>query len=129
MRYLGIDYGSKRVGIALSDEKGEFAIPVIVLNNSKKLIDEIVALAEENKVEKIIMGESKDYKGKPNAIYKESLEFKKKLEGEGYTVEMEPEFMTSMHAEKTQGKTKMLDASSAALILQSFLDKLPKTDL
>jgi putative Holliday junction resolvase len=126
MRYLGIDYGSKRVGIALSDEKAEFAIPFIVLKSSKKLVEEILDIAEENKVEKIIMGESKDYKGKPNAIYEESLEFKKKLEGEGYIVEMEPEFMTSMHAEKTQGKHDLLDASSAALILQSFLDKLPK---
>jgi RNase H-fold protein (predicted Holliday junction resolvase) len=36
MRHLGIDFGSKRIGIALSDEKGEFAIPFIVLKSSKK---------------------------------------------------------------------------------------------
>ena len=123
MRYLGIDYGSKRVGVALSDEEGKFAIPVIVLKSSKKLLDEVLDLAEENRVEIIIMGESKDYKGKPNAIYEESMEFKKKLEGEGYTVELEPEFMTSMNAERFQGKTEHTDASAAALILQSYLDK------
>ena len=126
MRYLGIDYGSKRVGIALSDEKGEFAIPFIVLNSSKKMVDEILGIAEENNVKTIILGESKDYKGKPNAIHADSLEFKKELEAEGYEVIFEPEFMTSMHAEKTQGKHDLLDASSAALILQSYLDKLPK---
>jgi putative Holliday junction resolvase len=126
MRYLGIDFGSKRIGIAVSDEKGEFAIPFIVLKSSKKLLDEVVDIAEENKVEKIILGESKDYKGKPNAIHAESLEFKKKLEGEGYIVEMEPEFMTSIHVEKLQGKSATTDASAAALILQSYLDKMPK---
>jgi putative holliday junction resolvase len=126
MRYLGIDYGSKRVGIALSDEKGEFAIPFMVLKNSKTIVSEILDIAEENKVEVMVMGESRDYKGEPNKIHESSLEFKKKLEGEGYIVELEPEFMTSMHAEKLQGKHDKLDASAAALILQSYLDKKPK---
>jgi tRNA-binding EMAP/Myf-like protein len=45
---------------------------------------------------------------------------------EGYEVIMEPEFMTSMHARKLQGRHDLLDASSAALILQSYLDKLDK---
>lgn len=123
MRYLGIDYGFKRIGIALSDEKGEFAIPFTVLKSSKRLVDEVLAIAEENRVGKIVVGESKDYKGQPNAIYESSIVFKKELEAEGYEVIMEPEFMTSAHAEKTQGKIELLDSSSAALILQSYLDK------
>jgi putative holliday junction resolvase len=126
MRYLGIDYGTKRVGIALSDEKGEFAIPFIVLKNSKTLVDEILDIAEENKVEKIILGESKNYKGEPNTIHEASMDFKKKLEGGGYIVELEPEFMTSAHVEKLQGKTDTMDSSAAALILQSYLDRLIK---
>jgi putative Holliday junction resolvase len=126
MRHLGIDFGSKRVGIALSDERGEFAIPFIVLKFSKKLVGEIVDIAKENKVEKIIMGESKDYNGKPNSIYEASIKFKKELEAEGYEVIMEPEFMTSVHVEKLQGKTATMDSSAAALILQSYLDKQAK---
>jgi putative holliday junction resolvase len=126
MRHLGIDYGSKRVGIALSDEKGEFAIPFIVLKNSKTLVDEILDIAEENRVEKIILGESKNYKGEPNSIHEKSLELKKTLEGEGWIVEFEPEFMTSAHVEKLQGKTDTLDSSAAALILQSYLDRVHK---
>ena len=43
------------------------------------------------------------------------------LEKEGFTVFLEPEFMTSANAERFQGKNEMLDASAAALILQSFL--------
>jgi putative Holliday junction resolvase len=123
MRYMGIDYGTKRVGIAISDEGGEFALPFIVLNNSKDLVKEIVSIAKENKIEEIIMGESKDYKGKPNAIMPQVLNLKKDLEKKKLTVTLEPEFMTSENAERFQGKHDMLDASAAALILQSFLDK------
>ncbi len=123
MRILGIDYGSKRVGIALSDEEGQFAIPLIVLNNSKNLIQEIMDIAEENKVKVMVMGESRNYKGKANEIFEESIEVKEDLEMKGYSVFLEPEFMTSMQAERFQGKHDMLDASSAALILQAFLDK------
>jgi putative Holliday junction resolvase len=123
MRYLGIDYGSKRVGIALSDEAGQFAIPFIVLKTLENLLEEIVDIAKENNINNIIIGESKNYKGEPNSIMSASLNLKKDLESKGFTAHMEPEFMTSAHAEKLQGKHDMLDASAAALILQSYLDK------
>lgn len=124
MRYMGIDYGSKRVGIAVSDEAGEFAMPLIVLKTPKNLLKEIGDIAKKNKVTNIIIGESKDYKGKANAILPETLNLKKDLETSGFSVHLEPEFMTSVNAERFQGKNDMLDASAAALILQSYLDKL-----
>jgi len=123
MRLLGIDYGSKRVGIAFSDEKGEFAIPKTVLNSSKNLLKEVIDLAKEKDIKEIVMGESKNYKGEANDILKDSLNFKSELEKQGYIVHLEPEFMTSANAERFQGKNDMIDASAAALILQSFLDK------
>ncbi len=123
MKLLGIDYGTKRVGIALSDIEGQFAIPFTVLNYSKNLVKEVLEIARENKVKEIVIGESRNYKGEANAILGKSMEFKNQLETEGYKVHLEPEFMTSENAERVQGKHDMLDASSAALILQSFLDK------
>lgn len=123
MKILGIDYGSKRVGIALSDEDGQFALPLITLSNSKRLFDEVVEVAEKNKVREIVIGESKNYQGQANTILSESLVFKADLEKKGYSVFLEPEFMTSANAERFQGKHDMLDASAAALILQSFLDR------
>ena len=123
MRLLGIDYGSKKVGVALSDEGRQFAMPHIVLSNSKTLLSEITELARINKIKEIVMGESKNFEGLPNAIYESSLKFKSDLESQGFTVYMEPEFMTSENARKFQGKNEMIDASAAALILQSFLDK------
>lgn len=130
MRLLGIDYGSKRVGIAISDTDAGFAIPTSVIKNQndiEKLLKEVIELAEKNTIKEIVMGESKDFKGKDNTIMVESLEFKKRLEQSGFTVHMEPEFLTSFQAEKIQGKNDMLDASAAALILQSFIDKRKNT--
>ncbi len=123
MRFLGIDYGTKRVGIAVSDENCQFAMPLIVINNSKNLVTEIIELAKKNNIKELVLGESKNYKGEANAILTESLNFKMDLEKRGFIVHLEPEFMTSTHAEKFQGKNDLLDASAAALILQSFLDK------
>ena len=123
MKLLGIDYGSKRVGIALKKKKGEFAIPFSVLNFSKNILNEVIDLAKEKEIKEIVMGESKNYKGEANAILKDSLNFKSELEKQGYIVHLEPEFMTSANAERFQGKNDLIDASAAALILQSFLDK------
>ena len=47
MKYLGIDYGEKRVGIAVSDAEGKVAFPKVVLENSKELIEKIKELCEE----------------------------------------------------------------------------------
>ncbi len=122
MRILGIDYGSKRIGIAVSDEAAQFALPVSVVKNSDTAISEIVEIARQHAIQEIVMGESRNYKGEPNTIFLDSLTFKGLLEKEGYTVRLEPEFMTSMNAERFQGKNELHDASAAALILQSFLD-------
>ena len=123
MKVLGIDYGSKRIGIALSDSGRQFAIPLSVINNSKNSLDDVVKIANQKEVKEIVMGESKNYKGEGNAILPESLNFKMDLESKGFLVHLEPEFMTSANAERFQGKHDLLDASAAALILQSFLDK------
>lgn len=129
MKYLGIDFGKKRVGIAMSDENGRFAIPESVIPNSKNLQSEICRICAEQKIGEIIIGESKDYKGNDNKIMKDILEFKKNLEwATGVKVSFEPEYMTSIQAERLQGKNEMHDASSAALILQSYLDKLNSND-
>ncbi len=123
MRILGIDYGSKRIGIAISDPDCVFALPVEVIKTSQNAVNEVREIAQKNEVKEIVIGESKNYKGEANTILPESLNFKMDLEKEGFTVHLEPEFMTSANAERFQGKNDMLDASAAALILQSFLDK------
>ncbi|MBU6370636.1 MAG: methionine--tRNA ligase subunit beta [Patescibacteria group bacterium] len=124
MKYLGIDYGEKRVGIAATDANGTVAFPKTVIENGPDLVKKISDLAAAEKTEVIVVGESKDYQGADNKISPAIISFKREL-GNAITLPifLEPEFMSSMQVEKTFGKTGMLDASAAAIVLQTFLDK------
>ena len=123
MRILGIDYGSKNIGVALSDERGEWAFPHSVLANDEKTVGAILKLMKENLVKEVVIGESKDFKGKANEIMAAASGFAKPLAAAGLVVHFEPEYLTSHQAQHIQGVTKMLDASAATIILQSFLEK------
>ncbi len=149
MKYLGIDYGSKRVGIAISDESGTLAFPKMVVPRDAKLLDVILKLCKDEGVGEIVIGESLDYKGEPNAIMKDILIFKTALMGKvELPIHFEPEFMTSHEAaknknvmhdvanERSDGRPgrksqakESVDASAAALILQNYLDKNPKHEI
>jgi putative holliday junction resolvase len=124
MKILGIDYGEKRVGVALSDVDGRIAFPKRVFQNHKGLVAEIAGFAKEEGAGRIIIGESKDFKGQDNPIMARTKAFAKELsEATGLDVEFELEFLTSHQAVQLQGKNDMLDASAAAIILQSYLDR------
>ncbi|MEA2112962.1 MAG: Holliday junction resolvase RuvX [Patescibacteria group bacterium] len=124
MKYLGIDYGEKNVGIATSDDGGELAFAKVVLNNDNQLLENVLKICEEEKIKVVVIGDSFDFSGQPNNIMKDVLNFKKVLEKNNLTVHLEPEFLTSAEAERIQGKNDKLDASAAALILKSYLDKI-----
>ena len=127
MRYLGIDYGNRKVGLAISDEMGSFAFPLKVLKNTASLVEEIKKICVEEKIGKIIIGESVDLSGEANPIQKEILGFKEKIElASGLEVILEKEFFTSREAKRLIDEKQtdpLTDARAAALILKSFLDK------
>ena len=124
MKLLGIDYGSKRVGVAVADSEAGMAFPKGVFPNDKFLLGEIKNICASAEIERIIMGESKNFKGEENKIMQDIKNFKKMLEIDlGIDVVYEPEFMSSAQALHLQEDTKLLDASAAAIILQSYLDK------
>ena len=146
MRYLGIDYGEKRIGIALSDENGKmaFAHSVIANRGTKKVSAEIKKICAENSVGKIVLGKSLDYKGELNPIMAEIELFKTVLEKEiNLPVVYENETLTSSEARRPLGGPRKrppvlskrkspekekkagmkVDASAAALILRNYLDK------
>lgn len=121
---MGIDYGEKRIGIALSDESESFAFAHSVVENDRNTIKKIKKIYEENDVGEIILGKSVDYQGRPNPVMKKIEPFKKLLEKEiGLPVVYQQEILTTKEAERLQGKIKKIDASAAALILRSFLEK------
>ncbi|OHA17988.1 MAG: hypothetical protein A2664_01415 [Candidatus Taylorbacteria bacterium RIFCSPHIGHO2_01_FULL_46_22b] len=123
MRLVGVDYGLKRVGIAISDGQGDFALPYAVWPADDKLLSKIKALCVEKEATAIVIGESRDLDGRPNDIMRDILLFKSALEREmsSTPVYLEPEFFTTVEAERIQGRHNMTDASAAALILKSYL--------
>ncbi len=133
MKLLGIDYGTKRVGIALSDDEGVLAFPYDVFPQDKSLSKKIAALCKEKGVAVIVIGESRDFKQRENPIMPAARALKDVLEKEtGLPVYFEPEMLTSAQArrapakqEKTRRprKRKNVDASAAALILQGYIDR------
>jgi putative holliday junction resolvase len=124
MKYLSIDYGSKKVGIATSDDEGRMAYPCMIADNDKSLMGDIKEIVRTMKINEIVIGESVDQNGKPNEIMKEIRSFAVRLEDElDIPVHFEKEFMTSIEARRMQSQ-HIVDDSAAALILQRYLDKI-----
>jgi putative Holliday junction resolvase len=123
MRILGIDYGSKRIGLAVSDDKAIMAFPHSVIPNDEKLYTHIGEIVRKSGIELIVVGESKNYKGKDNRIMDEIRVFVTELARLGYKITYEPELLSSHQASHFQGKTAMTDASAASIILQSYIDR------
>ena len=125
MKIIGVDFGSKRVGIATADTETKMAFPKSVLINNDGFFDMFSKICREANIELVVLGESKYFQMENNAIMKEINEFKDRVEKElSLKVGMQSEFMTSEQARREQGENDMLDASAATIILQSYLDKI-----
>ena len=127
MRYLGIDYGTKKVGLALSDESGRMGFPHASIPNDGRLIDYVRDLVKHKEVNVVVIGESKDFSGNENKVAAKAKAFAALLEDTAdVTVEWEPETMTTQEARRDPegvytGSHAAVDASAAALILTSYL--------
>jgi putative Holliday junction resolvase len=139
MKYLGIDYGRNKVGLAVSDEGGKIAFPKEVIANRHDFSEKIKKICQEEEVSTVVLGESLDSAGEPNEIMTEIISFKEKLEKTGLVVVLEKEFMTTLFARlspvaekpvatprRREKKEKIFDAKAAALILQRYLDRIEK---
>ena len=120
---MGVDYGTKRVGVALSDEGGTMAFPCAILENGKGLVGEIKNICAREGVEQIVVGESLNYQGAPNQVMEEINNFVGEIgEAIGIPVAFQREFLSTQQARFFQEKKKHVDDSAAAVILQSYLD-------
>lgn len=127
MKYICIDYGKKKVGVAISDDSGELAFPCMIVENNKNLLIEIKQACKELKIHEIVMGNSLDQNGAPNPIMKDARAFAVELENAlDLPLHFEKEFMTTIHARASQEGRDVVDDSAAALILQRFLDRKNK---
>ena len=124
---IGIDYGTKRVGVAVTDSSGSVAFPKATFPNDRTLIPTLVALIRKENARMVVIGASHDAVGKDNKLMPAAKRFASDLQNAiAITVHFEPEFYTSVEARKTTGKT-LVDAEAAAIILNSFLSRTKGT--
>jgi len=130
-KIIGIDYGSRRVGVSLSDVAKVYAFAKEILPNNEALLDTLARLAEKEEAECFVVGESDNPVGGENIIMHRVAIFSKALEVRtGLKVEQVSEAYSTAEArrpletnEKTRkDKNMYVDASAAAIILQKYLD-------
>ncbi len=123
MRILGIDYGTKRIGLAISDESYTLARELDIVSPKAfwATLPDILLLQE---VEKIIVGLPLNMSGQDSEKTAEARAFKEKLE---HTSKLPVEFMderlSSVMAGNMPGGGKNVDSLAAQIILQNYLDK------
>ena len=138
MRILGLDYGSKTVGVAVSDPLGLTAQSVATIwrkqeNKLRQTLARIEELAAEYQAEKIVLGLPKNMNNTIGERAEKTLEFREMLERRtGLPVVMWDERLTTVEAERTlmeasvrrENRKQYLDQLAAVFILQGYLDSL-----
>ncbi|MCW8804403.1 MAG: Holliday junction resolvase RuvX [Ignavibacteriaceae bacterium] len=132
-RIMGIDFGEKRIGVALSDPLFTFAYAFTTLLNDPSFLTKLSKIIEEKKITKIILGlpsdrfrSSKELSQKVFKL-KTEIETKNKIEivlwDEEYSSAIAKEKVIESVTKKSKRKRKdLLDSHSAAVILQEYLD-------
>lgn len=132
MRYLAIDYGGKRTGLALCDRSEMIASPIAVIENPALVIQKILAVIRDEHVETVVVGLPMNMDDTEGQAAKAVRVFAKELAARtAIPIIFHDERLSSFEAEgklvaadlTRKKKKKRLDAVAAAAILQSFLDK------
>lgn len=123
MKILGIDYGSKRVGLAISDESHTLARELDIWSPTE-FWEKIDALVAEQEIKRIIIGLPLNMSGEHTESTRRVQEFCDKLE-EHTTIPIEymDERLSSVMAGNLPGGKKNIDSLAAQIILQNYLDK------
>ncbi|RGI42738.1 Holliday junction resolvase RuvX [Roseburia sp. OM04-10BH] len=138
MRIIGLDFGSKTVGVAISDELLITAQGIEIVrrkseNKLRQTLARIEELIKEYKVEKIVLGFPKNMNNSEGERCEKTLEFKEMLERRtGLTVELWDERLTTVAADnlmmeagiRRENRKEYVDQIAASFILQGYLDYL-----
>ncbi len=124
MRYLGIDYGAKRIGLAISDEGGSIAFPRETIANMSGVRAAIKEIIEKENIGFVVVGDTKSHGGIANPVTSHAERFVAELKEElnvpvAYGWEAGSSVEASRYAPEGKGHD---DSAAAAIILQRFLD-------
>jgi putative Holliday junction resolvase len=134
-KLLAIDYGEKKIGLAIGDSETKIASPFRILVNNKELMDKLKEICRKEEIDKIVIGLPVGLKGTNTEQTKLVLNFIEKVKKSlGLEVIEQDEKFSSMYAQKLlrETKAKHLDDDVAAMIvLQSHLDEVrrPKAEV
>jgi len=135
MKYIGLDLGTKTLGVSISDNNGVIALPLTTIRYQEEyneLIPELSKIISDNKIEKIILGLPKNMNNTIGERALKTLEFKSILESNfGLEVIMQDERLSTVSAESflikndisRKKRKQVIDKMASQVILQSFLDK------
>ncbi len=138
MKLLGIDYGTKRIGLATGDTDGSFAFPLRTVPNDDAAIAAIVAATVAEGADRIVVGMPMRLDGVGRAGETELLidRFVALLsEATLLPIDIEDERMTSVIAERRRRETEVkradfdVDAEAASILLEGYLERLRNADL
>lgn len=138
MRVLGLDLGSRTLGISISDVDGIIATSYTVIRHNEEydnLVEEVKKIVDEKNAEKIVLGLPKNMNGTIGEKGELSYKFKDMLEKAlNISVELMDERLTTVQANNMlirndtsrKKRKKVVDSIAATIILQSYLDKINK---
>lgn len=127
MKHLAIDFGTKKCGLALSDDRGVLAVPLAIVK-TENLDEEVLKILENPLFKKVVIGESVNAKGEHNKVWEQTLKMVERLKGKTeIEFVFEKEFFTSKHA-RVVDEEGAVDDRAAALTLQRYLDKQNQKD-
>lgn len=129
MKLLGIDYGTKRIGLATAETDTKIATPLKIIDNNGGALKTVVDTSEQKNIDKIVIGESTDRTGEDNPVMEQAREFANGLIN---TVETDlaffDEFGSSVAASRQPNNPTYVDGSAAAIILQRYLEQSDAQD-
>lgn len=132
MRILGIDYGVKRIGLAISDESEMIAnaIAPLEIKNEEQALEKLVVVIKEKEIAKVVLGLPVSLSGGEELQAQEVKKFGAKLEKQiRQKIDYVDERLTSSQARSMlakAGKNISIDSASAQIILQTYLDSNKK---
>lgn len=141
-KYLCLDYGDKRIGVAVSDEEKKFSFSRGILSNDSGLFGNLLSLIRGENIEKIILGYPLNLRSEKTELTEKVEKFKDKLEkllqsnsieadfeyfDERFTSKLARENILSSGLKKSKRQDKgLIDSVSAQIILQDYMDKKSK---
>lgn len=122
MKYLGIDFGSKRIGIAISNTEGTIAFPRTTIESDDAALAVLKDVCVNEKIEVLVVGDTRSLSGGANPVTEVAEAFAAKLAAAtGLTVRWVREAGSSVAVSETSRESHD-DAAAAAFILQRYLD-------